>query len=332
MKVLVYGAGVIGCFLAHTLCQAGHEVTLLARGAWGKTLEEDGLVIWHSLQKTQTTDRPRIVDRPDTLTQYDAAFAVMQHQQLLCILGDLAQIDTPLLVLVGNNLSAGVMEREILARTARPKTVLFGFQGTGGRREDGEVICVRTGGGSMSLGRLHGGAPEAAKAAVQTLFAGTKYRLRWISDMDAWYRCHAAFILPVAYVCYATGCDLRKSTRRQRRLILDAANEACRLLKQLGCGIQPPGEDTWYRPGAKRALMAGMLFAMARSVLGDLAASDHCRHAVTEMEGLDAAWDEMRRARPDAAMPAWDTLREEMPDWGALHRLYETRTQAAGEE
>ena len=31
MKVLVYGSGVIGCYLAHILCTAGNDVTLLAR-------------------------------------------------------------------------------------------------------------------------------------------------------------------------------------------------------------------------------------------------------------------------------------------------------------
>ncbi len=30
MKVLVYGSGVIGCYLAHVLCTAGNDVTLLA--------------------------------------------------------------------------------------------------------------------------------------------------------------------------------------------------------------------------------------------------------------------------------------------------------------
>ena len=32
MKILVYGAGVIGSFLCHVLCENGHDVTLLARG------------------------------------------------------------------------------------------------------------------------------------------------------------------------------------------------------------------------------------------------------------------------------------------------------------
>ena len=40
MKILVYGAGVLGCNLARNLFRAGKDVTLLARGAWGERIRE----------------------------------------------------------------------------------------------------------------------------------------------------------------------------------------------------------------------------------------------------------------------------------------------------
>ena len=75
MKVLVYGAGVIGCYLAHVLCAAGNEVTLLARGAWKDALEKDGLVIRHRLQRKTTVDRPAVIGTPDSGAQYNVVFA-----------------------------------------------------------------------------------------------------------------------------------------------------------------------------------------------------------------------------------------------------------------
>jgi 2-dehydropantoate 2-reductase len=323
MKVLVYGAGVIGCYLAHVLCQAENQVSLLARGKWKETLEENGLVIHHHLQKKTTTDHPKIVSQPGD-SRYDVVFAVMQHQQMQGILDDLAGIDTPLVVLVGNNLSAPAMEREILCRSATPKTVLFGFQGTAGNREGDYVECVRWNGGELTLGGLHRGLTEAEKGLFTGLFSGTKYRLVWEEDMDGWYKCHLALILPIAYLCYLTNCDLRKATRFQRKLLLDAANEGFGLLNKLGIYIRPAGEDAYYRPGGKRVLCAAMMFAIAKTALGKLCASDHCRHAVSEMESLDQAWRELHAQAPDFPMPNWDALRSAMPDWERLHRIYDS--------
>lgn len=325
MNVLVYGAGVIGCYLTHVLCEAGNDVTLLARGNWKQHLEVNGLKIYHRLQKKNTIDRPRLVEIPGD-ESYDAVFAVMQHQQMWKILDDLAETNAPLVVLVGNNMSAQEMEAYIHANTKAPKTVLFGFQGTGGRRENGQVVCVRMGGGSLTIGCLHTDVGDAVKKQITSLFSETKYRLTWMPDMDAWYKCHLAFILPVAYLCYTTGCDLRKASGAQRKRLLDAASEGYGLLSALGYPILPDGEDAYYRAGIKRTVMAAMMFVMTKTVLGDLAASDHCRHAVTEMEGLEDAWVELRAGKPDFPMPNWDALRRAMPDWETLHQRYDIRT------
>ena len=45
MKILVFGAGVLGCNLARNFFCAGKDVTLLARGAWGESIQKNGLRI-----------------------------------------------------------------------------------------------------------------------------------------------------------------------------------------------------------------------------------------------------------------------------------------------
>ena len=81
MKVLVYGAGVIGGQLVHTLIKSGNDVTVIARGAWKDTLEKDGLRIRHYIQKKDTVDHPRVLEKPDA-QRYDIVFAVMQYRQM----------------------------------------------------------------------------------------------------------------------------------------------------------------------------------------------------------------------------------------------------------
>ena len=45
MRVLIYGAGVLGSYLAHVLHRGDNDVTLLARGKRLEELRENGLVI-----------------------------------------------------------------------------------------------------------------------------------------------------------------------------------------------------------------------------------------------------------------------------------------------
>ena len=150
MKVLVYGAGVIGCYLTHVLCRAGNDVTLLARGDWKSVLETKGLTIRHHLQRKTTTDYPHIIGQVDFSQHYDVVFSVMPYHQVGAILDDLAAVDADTVVLVGNNLSTMDMERYLKAHIRTEKNLLFGFQVTAGKREVEHAICERAGLGDIA--------------------------------------------------------------------------------------------------------------------------------------------------------------------------------------
>ncbi|MBR2794821.1 MAG: NAD-dependent epimerase/dehydratase family protein, partial [Solobacterium sp.] len=79
MRLLVYGTGVMGSFLTHTLLKAGHEVTMIASGTEKESLERQGLIIVHHLQHKETVDRPEIVEHPGEV-HYDAVFSAVQGQ------------------------------------------------------------------------------------------------------------------------------------------------------------------------------------------------------------------------------------------------------------
>ncbi len=102
---------------------------------------------------------------------------------------------------------------------------------------------------------------------------------------------------------------------------MDAVREGYGLLSALNYPILPEGTIEKLT-GAKGALSYAVMWVMAKTALGRLAATDHCRHAVSEMEALDGAWAELQAKRPDLPMPNWDALRGAMPDWkvALLHR------------
>ena len=314
MKVLVYGAGVIGSYLTHVLCAAGHDVSLLARGEWKEKLDENGLVIRHYRQKKTTVDHPHMVERLAPEEKYDAVFVVMQYQQLWPVLDDLAASASPLVVLVGNNPAAAEMDTYIREHWTAPKAILFGFQATGGRREDGKVICVRFGADGLKCGFLHSKPDEATKSKLKCLFAGTRYTISYYADMDAWYKGHLALILPVAYLCYRYDCDLKKVTGRQLQQAMAAIREGLGLLSELGYPILPDGTEAYFERGPKGVFMYGLLRLMAATDLGRLAASDHCRNAVLEMQELNKAFDALRAKKPGFPMPLWRELEQYMPE------------------
>ena len=63
MKILVYGAGVLGCNLARNLFHAGKDVTLLARGNWAEEIRKNGLRIKDQFSlRTSVSDIPVVAE------------------------------------------------------------------------------------------------------------------------------------------------------------------------------------------------------------------------------------------------------------------------------
>ena len=104
MRILVYGAGVLGCELAHVLMQnKKNVVTLLARGEWKEMIDQKGLVIRHWVQRKTTTERIKTVDALAPDDYYDLVFVVVQAGQLPDVLPVLKANKSQYFVFVGNN-------------------------------------------------------------------------------------------------------------------------------------------------------------------------------------------------------------------------------------
>ncbi|MBQ7370649.1 MAG: MBL fold metallo-hydrolase [Blautia sp.] len=319
-KVLLFGAGVIGAYLAHVLIQAGNEVTILAREERAQSLKQNGLVIRHHLQKKTTKDMVEAVTDVNGRS-FDATFVVMPYHKIQLAMPQIAQLQTKLLVLVGNDLAPAKIEAE-LAKAPGIKKVLFGFQVSGGKKEADHYVCERFGGSWMDLGQLHGNADPRLKKWTERLFAGTSYKLNWQEDMEAYLICHPAAILPIAYLSYICDGDLRTSTMEQRRMMVNASHEAYEALKAKGIPIYPKGDDQFYEGGVRGKGMQLLYLVMAKSKIGDLIACEHCRNAVSEMEQIDLFYEELLKDYPSDKLKTWNRLRGMMPSWEELHRKY----------
>ena len=78
MKILVYGAGVLGCNLARNLFRAGKDVTLLARGNWAEEIRKNGLRIKDKFSLRTSVSRIPVVTELAPDDRYDVIFVVLR--------------------------------------------------------------------------------------------------------------------------------------------------------------------------------------------------------------------------------------------------------------
>lgn len=314
-RVLVYGAGVLGCSIAHALCVAGKsEVSLLARGAWADAIERDGIRIRHVVQRRTTCDRVRVVRALADGERYDLIIVAMQAHQVPEALASLAASTCDKLVFVGNDADAAGLEARIDALASYPKECAFGFFSVGGGRENGEVVVAH-----VKLALTVGAATGDLSRGFTELLEGLGISVNLQDHMDGWLKWHAACILPMAYLSYAHGCDLTQATGAEIALYLDACAELGRLFKERGIPIRPAGDDEYFYGGPRRLYMRAFYTVVFETALGRLCVTDHCLHAVGEMRSLAEVLERLL-ALDDRREPApsyW-TLKEMMPSWEDL--------------
>ena len=302
MKILVFGAGVLGCNLANNLFRAGKDVTLLARGAWGETIRKNGLRIKNKFSPRVSVSRIPVTDALRPEDAYDVVFVVVRYTQLDATLDTLRAAKAKTLVFVGNNVRATE-----LAAQLPEKNVLFAFTSAAGHRESDRVASADL--KKITIGPLRG-APSQ-EAPVGELLAGTKYKVTYEPNMGDYLLCHAAFVLPAVFACYKTGGDLKRlkgNTAYLERLI-DANCEGYRAIRAAGHEILPK-EDSEFEDAAYRKTCLHFFKLMCATSLGKICVSDHAMNAVDEMGALDR---DMRRFfdQNGADYPVWQALEAE---------------------
>ena len=235
MKILVYGAGVLGCNLARNLFHAGKDVTLLARGKWAEEIRRNGLQIKDKFLLRTSVSRIPVVTAlaPDAV--YDVIFVVLRYTQLDSVLDTLRTNRTKNIVFVGNNVQA-----RALAAALPEKNVLLAFTLSAGHREPDRVVSIDL--KKITIGQLRGAVSNAE--LIGEIFGGTKYKVVYEPNMEDYLLCHAAFVMPAAFACYKTDGDLKKLRRNTVYLgrVIDANIEGYRAIRNAGHDILPKAD------------------------------------------------------------------------------------------
>ena len=302
MKILVFGAGVLGCNLARNFFRAGKDVTLLARGKWAEEIQKNGLRIKDKFSPCVSVSRIPVVTELRPEDAYDVIFVVLRYTQLGAILDTLRASSAKNIVFVGNNVRA-----KALGEMLPEKNVLFAFASSAGHREKDRVCSIDL--KKITIGQIL--ERPSNETLIHEIFSGTKYKVTYEPNMEDYLLCHAAFVLPAAFACYKTDGDLKKlkgNTAYLSRMI-DANIEGYRAIKNAGHEILPKA-DAEFEGAVYRKTCLRFFKLMCATSLGKICASDHAMNAVDEMSALNRDLERFFDEH-GAEYPVWRALEQE---------------------
>ena len=278
MRILVLGAGVLGCNLAMNLFRSGKDVTLLARGEWGRHIEENGLTIRYQYSFKKINAKIPVSRTLEAQDFFDVIFVTVRFTQLDSVIQMLRENRSRNIVFAGNNTRA-----EKCAAALPEKNVMFAFASSAGHREKTYVSSVDL--KKITIGQLKDA--NANELLIKEIFDDTPYRIVYEPNMSDYLLSHAAFVVPCTFACYYTDGNLKKIGRNKEYInrIIRANIEGYAALEKAGHAILPDDEDFRSKKYYRNCYLLYKLMCMTS--IGKICASDHAMNAVEEMSALN---------------------------------------------
>ena len=239
MRILIYGAGNMGCLYAAKLAQSGQDVTVLARGDRYNTLREHGITLEDGESGERTTTAVPVVDRLEHADAYDLVLVVLPKPALAEVLPILAANEhTPSVMFFGNNAAGPGPMASVLGADR----VLLGFPGAAAIPHNGAIRYVITSRQEQptTIGELDGKRTERI-AAIAGAFEGAGFPADICANMDAWLKTHVAKILPTGGALFYAGGQVNElaTNREALQLMVRAMREGLQVLRANNIPITP---------------------------------------------------------------------------------------------
>ena len=305
MKILVFGAGVLGSLYAARLQDAGHDVTILARGNRLEQIREHGIVLLESSSGLETSTAVEVVETLAPEDEYDLAIILVRKSQLADVLPVLA-VNTriPSFLFMVNNAAGPGALIEAIGR----ERVLLGFPGAGGTRQGYVVEYAQVSAKSQptTIGELDG-YPTARIVQIAAALGEAGFPVNISSNMDAWLKTHVALVSPIANALYlADGDNYRLAkTRDGVVLMIRAIREGLNVLKASGIPITPAKYR--YLSLLPEPLLVKMMQKGFATQRAELVLARHANAARDEMSLLAAEFKQLA-VQSGVPTPSMDLL------------------------
>lgn len=199
-KILIYGTGVIGSVYAVKLSNAGHDVSVYARGNRLQFLKSKGLL--YSENNSVKKAPVKVLDKLNPTDIYDYIFVPVKYEQIKTALTELAANNSPNIVTMVNN-PKGYDTWENIVGKGR---LIPAFAGAGGRIEGGVLHFAFTPKiiQPTTFGEIDGTITDRLRILAK-IFKSCRIPYSISKNMDAWQKSHIALVVPLANGIYFDG-------------------------------------------------------------------------------------------------------------------------------
>lgn len=280
MRILIYGAGVIGSLYGAYLSQSGCEVSVFARGRRLAELREKGLLYREGKERKKAN--VAVIDKLTPSDQYDYIFLTVRADQLHTALKSLKENVSPTIVTMVNTLEEYSVWEDLCGKGR----ILPAFPGAGGSIKDGILDAGLTPRliQPTTFAEIDGTRSERVGALKEILKqAGIPCQI--VPDMHAWQICHLAMVVPLADAYYMV--DDPKLVHKNKAVMqktAQALQDNFSRLKRRGDAISPPKLNLFRL--CPVSLMALILPFVYSSSFGDRFMYQHAVKAKEEMSQL----------------------------------------------
>lgn len=237
MKILVYGAGVIGSIYAARLHDAGCNVTLLARDKHYESLKQNGVIIKDILTGNQTISNVPLIQRLDTYDFYDLIIVTVRLDQIYSVIPDLKKNIVCPLVMLMLNYPESIKQ---VANDLNKKRIILGFPGVGGTYQNNIIDYIQIKQQETTIGEISG-EPSMYIKEIKTLFEKAGFKVTISANMEAWLKIHAVFVACIAAaIIKENGDSVQLGKKRSSvQMMVQSIREGFTACKTLGMPIVP---------------------------------------------------------------------------------------------
>ena len=280
MRLLIYGAGVIGSLYAALFANAGFDTSLYARGSRLEALQTKGLLYLKDEQVRKAS--VRILSKLEDDDRYDFIFLTVRENQLFGALGELKTNHSPCIVTMVNSIDDYGKWENICGKGR----ILPAFPGAGGGIKDDVLDASLTPRlvQPTTFAEISGEKTERTKA-LSALFRKAGIPYQQVKDMHLWQLCHLAMVVPIAdaYELAENPSEAGRDQRVMRQTAEQLKNNFRRLKK--ACGKLSPAKMNLFLLIPVPVLTAALSLVF-ESAFGNRFMYQHAVKAPDEMRQL----------------------------------------------